>query len=120
MVKDVQFMTTKGTPYATYDTQNLRRKKDDERLRFGISEAQRTPSTTINFHLEALPKDVLPAAVYKQQFLNLFICSHTPDHILNVSRPGRCIFWVPLLLKMRMLTKASGTSMLAICTAKLG
>jgi hypothetical protein len=119
-VEAVQTITTREPPSETDGTQKPMRKEHDKTLCMMSSQTGLAHPTTMTSSLEVLPKRVLPASAYKQQFLNLFICSYIPDDMLNVSRVGRCIFWVPLLLEMPNVPRALEISMLAVCTAKVG
>jgi Fungal specific transcription factor domain len=74
----------------------------------------------MNICLDALPNRVLPAPEYKQQLLNLFISCHIPFHMLNGSRTARGKIWLLLLPEMPTLTVALETSILAVCTARIG
>jgi hypothetical protein len=101
---------------------SARRKKHDALPLFGNEQSTRASPTSCAELQLSLAKDVPVRHAFRQQLLNEFIYSYLPDCASMSQRSVRKeeASWLILVTELPELTTALDTSVLAMCTAKIG
>jgi hypothetical protein len=81
-----------------------------------------TPSSTNRYSQMAVVKDIHPSFVFQQQLLSEFLFNWIPgsNKAIEQRKSDKQDNWLMMLPELPTFTKALETSILAVCTAKLG
>lgn len=102
-------------------TQQSSRSKDETPLTLRSKHVSHSSSSSL-YSSVALVKDIHPSFVFRQQLLSEFLSNYLPGSARAIPRrpTDEEDNWLLMLADLPTFTKALETSILAVCTAKLG